>query len=99
MKKQHPIRKMQKAEQDVWAGCGGGRASSLTDLNNQSIKVLARHVKLLLDALREESAALRAKVERLEGLIVALSEDERGLVSAEIHDEADRIRALRGGGK
>ena len=51
MRKQHPIRKMQKAEQDVWAGRGGGRASSLTDLNNQSAKVLARHVKPLLDAL------------------------------------------------
>lgn len=51
MKKLHPIRKMQQAEMDVWAGRGGGRASSLTDLNNQSIKVLARHVKPLLDAL------------------------------------------------
>lgn len=53
MKKLHPIRKMQQAEMDVWAGRGGGRASSLTDLNNQSIKVLARHVKPLLDALEE----------------------------------------------
>ena len=51
MKKQHPIRKMQQAEMDVWAGRGGGKASSLADLNNQSMRVLARHVKPLLDAL------------------------------------------------
>lgn len=51
MKKQHPIRKMQQAEMDVWAGRGGGKASSLTDLNNQSMRVLAHHVKPLLDAL------------------------------------------------
>ena len=33
------------------------------------------------------------EVARLRDLIVALSEDERGLVTAEVHDEADRIRA------
>ena len=55
MKKQHPIRKMQQAEMDVWAGRGGGKASSLADLNNQSMRVLARHVKPLLDALENRT--------------------------------------------
>lgn len=40
-----------------------------------------------------------AEVARLRDLIVALSEDERGLVTAEVHAAADRIRALQGGGE
>lgn len=37
----------------------------------------------------------KAEVRRLEGLILALAADERGLVTAEVHAEADRIRAQR----
>lgn len=70
----------------------------LQNLEKQAIAA-GSYPTLIHEGLEAEEK-VRAEVERLEGLIVALSEDERGLVTGEVHAEADRIRAaLRGGGE
>ena len=90
-----------EADRDEWretarSEMAGRRAAEAKLAEAHAAKTRAEESELRTAAELDEA---KAEVERLRDLIVALSEDERGLVTAEIHDEADRIRALAGGGE
>lgn len=92
----HQARRAKSAEANL-ARCHG----ALTDAGSVVVPgTLEGDLAPAIRQLTRERDEARPEVSRLEGLIVALSEDERGLVTAHVHAEADRIRAaLRGGGE